>query len=110
MKTSLKPIVFVVNAICIFLMAANLNLQNIYHLSAKELTLFLVFPVTIFSGSLLMFMYYRTGAVICLIGMLLYYVLHYVLNQQVPEGSSYVLFLIAPVLAIVDRFLVPAKQ
>ncbi len=110
MKISLKPIVFVVNAICVFLLAANLNLENIYHLSAKELVLFLIFPVALFSGCLLMFMYYRTGAVICLCSLLLYYVLYFVLNQHLPQGSQNILFLIAPLLAILDRFLVPAYK
>jgi hypothetical protein len=110
MKISLKPIVFIVNAICIFLLAVNLNLHNIFHLSAKELVLFLIFPIALFSGCLLMFMYYLTGAVICLISLILYYVIHYVLNRYLPQGSQNILFLIAPLLAILDRLLVPADK
>ncbi|MFN4083716.1 MAG: hypothetical protein ACK4K9_08805 [Bacteroidia bacterium] len=109
MKTTLRPIVFVINIICIVLLAANLDLETVFKLSTKELFLFVFYPVIILVGHLLMFMYYRTGAFTSIAGLILYYLIYYLLNHHFPQGSFYFLFLAAPILAIVDRFLIPKK-
>lgn len=110
MKVSLKPLVFILCGLSIILIAAGLKLDELYKMSAVEFFLFMFFPLSVMVGNLIIFMYYRTGAVISLFSLTMFYTLHFILEGDFPHGSEFIFFAIAPILVIIERWLVPKKD
>jgi hypothetical protein len=88
-----------------FFLVGFFNSDTINNLDLKGWLLFLLFPCVLLSGYILSWMYDRTGAVISLASIVIFYLLHYAFDGSIPSGTGFLLFTIPPILFILARLL-----
>ncbi len=86
-----------------FFLVGFFNTETLKDLDLKDWFLFIIFPCVLLSGYILSWMYDRTGAVVSLASIVIFYLLHYIFKQNFPQGTSFILFAIPPMLFILAR-------
>ena len=87
-----------------FFLVGFFNTETILNLDLKGWFLFILFPCVLLSSYILSWMYDRTGAVVSLGVIALYYLFYFFFNGNLPLGTSFLLFAIPPALFIIARW------
>ena len=87
-----------------FFLVGFFNTETMMNLDLKGWCLSILFPCVLLSSYILSWMYDRTGAIISVGVIALYYLLQFFFYRSFPEGSAFFLFTIPPVLFIIARW------